>query len=104
MENLRKRIDDLQLGVFSEIELISSCETTGFLSLSASSEKVYAEHAVTYHAVKLLISPSVSYEMRVNIDDCAEKENVELEDITALSLEDLSARSRQEASMRSAVA
>ena len=54
--------------------------------------------------MKLLISPSVPYEMRVNIVDCAEKENVELEDITALSLEDLSARSRQEASMRSAVA
>lgn len=84
LEKLRKRVDDLQLGVFSEIELVSSGGNAAFLSLSASAEKIYPEHAGTYHAVKLMISPSGSYKVRVNIVDCAEKGFVELEDSRSL--------------------
>ena len=66
-------MDDLRLGVFSEIELVSSGGNAAFLSLSASEEKIYTEHAGTYHAVKLKISTSGSYEVRANIVDCAEE-------------------------------
>lgn len=76
LEKLRKRVDDLQLRVFSEIELISSGGNAAFLSLSASAEKIYSEHAGTYHAG--------SYEVRVNIVDCAAKGFVELEESRSL--------------------
>ena len=40
-------MDDLRLGVFSEIELVSSGGNAAFLSLSASEEKIDTEHAGT---------------------------------------------------------
>ena len=45
-----------------------------FLTFSAAPEKNYSENTGSYHRVKLLISPSGSYELRVNIFDCVEEE------------------------------
>ena len=54
------------------------------MSVSASPEKSYSEYAGSYLPVKLLISPSGDYEVRVNILDCAERGNVDLQNYAAV--------------------
>ena len=82
LETVKETIDGFDLGVHSEIELIGAY--TALLTLSATPEKTYSENTGSYHPVKLLISPSGSYEVRVNIFDCVERGNVDLQDYTCL--------------------
>lgn len=82
LETLKRIMDDFDLGVHSEIELIGGY--TAFLTFSATPEKNYSKNIGSYHPVKLLISPSGSYEVRVNIFDCVERGNVDLQDYAYL--------------------
>lgn len=82
LETLKGTINAFDLGVHSEIELIGGY--TAFLAFSATPEKNYSEKAGSYHPVKLLISPSGSYEVRVNVFDCVERGNVDLQDYAYL--------------------
>ena len=77
LETLEGIIDDFDLGVHSEIELIGGY--TAFLTFSATPEKNYSKNIGSYHPVKLLISPSGSLVVRVNIFDCVERGNVDLQ-------------------------
>lgn len=79
LEILKRKVKNFNLGVHSEIELIASGDNMAFLMFSASPEKCYSEYAGAYHPVKLLLAPTGSYEVRVNILDCAERGKVELE-------------------------
>ena len=82
LETLKGTIDDFDLGAHFEIELIGGY--TVFLTFSATPEKNYSKNIGSYHPVKLLISPSGSYEVRVNIFDCVGRGNVDLQDYAYL--------------------
>ena len=82
LETLKEKIDGFDLGVYSELELIGGF--TAFLIFSATRERNYSENTGSYHPVKLFISPSGSYEERVNIFDCVEKGNVDLQNYAYL--------------------
>ena len=84
LQNLKQKVDNFEPGVHSEVELTSSSRNIAFLSVSASPEKSYSEYAGSYLPVKLLISPSGDYEVRVNILDCAERGNVDLQNDAAV--------------------
>ena len=84
LQDVKKKIDNFKLAVSSEVELISTSGYAAFLSISASHEKEFSEYAGPYLPVKLLVSPSGDYEVRVNILDCAERGTVDLKNEAAL--------------------
>ncbi|KAJ7384465.1 hypothetical protein OS493_021093 [Desmophyllum pertusum] len=84
LASLRQTISSFELGIHTEIELVTSGINTAFLSLSSTVEKQYSEQAGPYHAVKILLAPSGAYEIKVNIVDCAEKGTVDLNDHASL--------------------
>lgn len=84
LQVLKERVESLQLGIHSEVELVSSGRNTTLLSVSSTCEKNYSEQLGPYGEVKLLIAPLGSYEVRVNVVDCAETGKVDFDNETWL--------------------
>ena len=84
LKQVNEKVKNLDLGVHTELEYIAGGNNTALLAVTPSIYKEIGSSTGPFYPVKLLISPGGKYELRINIVDCVEAGNVDLEDCQAL--------------------